>query len=157
MAAKLSEFVRDNVFMPRLKKQGCLVVYDPDRRYQELCRSMGSESVRIVDASESSLESRRAALHGLSDFGNPNLKLEGLLVYVPANKPITDEQKQADPFAIYAECGGIFPQDDGDEFMSLCLRAKPDFATAIRRIFADNPSPSFSIIDALAPALNGRN
>ncbi len=65
MAAKLSEFVRDNVFMPRLKKQGCLVVYDPDRRYQELCRSMGSESVRIVDASESSLESRRAALHGL--------------------------------------------------------------------------------------------
>ncbi len=78
-------------------------------------------------------------------------------MYVPANKPITDEQKQADPFAIYAECGGIFPQDDGDEFMSLCLRAKPDFATAIRRIFADNPSPSFSIIDALAPALNGRN
>ena len=76
-----------------------MVVYDPDRRYQELCRGLGSESVRIVDASESSLESRRAALQGLSDFGNTELKLEGLLVYVPANKPITDEQKQADPFA----------------------------------------------------------
>src|SRR5438094_9275153 len=118
---------------------------------------MDYSSVRREDATESIIESRDASIQALADLGNPKRKLEGLIVYVPANKPITDEQKQADPFAIYAECGGIFPQDDGDEFMSLCLRAKPDFATAIRRIFADNPSPSFSIIDALAPALNGRN
>ena len=102
-----------------------------------------------MDASESSIESRDAAIQALLDLGNPKTKLEGLIVYVPANKPLTDEQKQADPFSIYAECGGVFPEDDGDEFVNLCLKAKPDFATEIRRIFAENPSPSFGIIDAV--------
>ena len=102
-----------------------------------------------MDATESSIESRDAAIQALADLGNPKRKLEGLIVYVPANKPLTDEQKQADPFSIYAECGGVFPEDDGDEFVNLCLKAKPDFATEIRRIFAENPSPSFGIIDAV--------
>ena len=30
--------------------------------------------------------------------------------------------------------GGVFPEDDGDEFVNLCPKAKPDFATEIRRI-----------------------
>ena len=93
MGAKLTEFIRDYVFIPRLKKRGCMVVYDPDRRYQELCRGLGSESVRIVDASESSLESRRAALQGLSDFGNSKLKLEGLLVYFGKKDTFPFEQQ----------------------------------------------------------------
>ena len=149
MVAQLAEFIRKEVLAPRLKKQGCLVVYDPGGRYKELCRSLDSGSVRLVDASESSIESRDAAIQALADLGNPKRKLEGLIVYVPANKPLTDEQKQADPFSIYAECGGVFPEDDGDEFVNLCLKAKPDFATEIRRIFAENPSPSFGIIDAV--------
>jgi hypothetical protein len=102
-----------------------------------------------VDASESSIESRDAAIHALADLGNPKTKLEGLVVYIPTNKPLTDEQKQADPFSIYTECGGVFPEDDGDEFVNLCLKAKPDFATEIRRIFAENPFPSFGVIDAI--------
>ena len=102
-----------------------------------------------MDASESSIESRDAAIQALLDLGNPKTKLEGLIVHVPASKPLTDEQKQADPFSIYAECGGVFPEDDGDEFVNLCLKAKPDFATEIRRIFAENPSPSFGIVDAV--------
>ena len=28
----------------------------------------------------------------------------------PPSAPDTDEQKQADPFALYAECGAVFPQ-----------------------------------------------
>ena len=51
----------------------------------------------------------------------------------PPSAPKTDVQKQADPFALYGECGAVFPQDDGDEYLSLCLRAKPDHATEIRR------------------------
>jgi hypothetical protein len=39
-----------------------------------------------------------------------------VLIYVPTKRPETDEQKQADPFALYAECGAVFPQDDGDEY-----------------------------------------
>ena len=36
------------------------------------------------------------------------MKIEGLIVYVPANKPLTDEQKQADPFSIYVEWAVFF-------------------------------------------------
>ena len=62
---------------------------------------------------------------------------------------LTDEQKQADPFALYAECGAIFPQDDGDEFLSLCLRAKPDYATEIRSLFVRESQPRYVVIDAI--------
>lgn len=125
MGIQLTEFIRSEVLFPRLKKRGCMVVYDPEVRYKDLCQSMGSTSIRVVDASNSSVESRDAALQGLAELGKTKTKLEGLLVYVPARKPVTDEQKQADPFALYAECGAIFPEDDGDEFMNLCLRPSP--------------------------------
>src|SRR6266568_2872010 len=113
MTLQLAEFIRKEVFAPRLKRRGCLVVYDADQRYRELCESMDSTSVRFVDASESSIESREAALEGFADLGTPKSHIHGLLVYVPTRKPITDEQKQADPFSVYAECGGVFPEDDG--------------------------------------------
>src|SRR4051812_18813201 len=131
MRTQLTDFIKTEVFSPRLKKRGCMVVYDPERRYQELCRSMDSPSVRGIDASDSSIESRDSALKGLADLGSPRGELQGLLVYVPERKSLTDEEKQTDPFALYAECGAIFPEDDGDEFKNLCLKAKPDFATEI--------------------------
>ena len=34
----------------------------------------------------------------------------------------------------------MLPQDDGDEYQSLCLRAKPDHGTDIRRVFAETPA-----------------
>jgi hypothetical protein len=49
----------------------------------------------------------------------------------------------------------VFPQDDGDEYLSLCLRAKLDHATEIRRVFADSPGgPSFAVIDAIGGGMN---
>jgi hypothetical protein len=144
------EFIRESVLRPRLKQAGCLVVYDPARRYRDLCFDLMADKVRVVDASESSIESREAALLALREVGQPKAALEGVLIYVPAKRPETDEQKQTDPFALYAECGAVFPQDDGDEYLSLCLRARPDHATEIRRLFADNPGgPSFAVIDAI--------
>ncbi|WP_205937648.1 DUF1819 family protein [Rhizobium leguminosarum] len=45
---------------------------------------------------------------------------------------------------------GVFPRDDGDDYLSLCLRAKPDHSTEVRRVFAGSPSgPPFSVIDAI--------
>jgi hypothetical protein len=130
-------------------------VYDPDRRYRELCLDLASDKVRVVDASASSIESREAALLALRELGQPRSPLEGILIYVPAKRPETDEQKQTDPFALYAECGAVFPQDDGDEYLSLCLRARPDHATEIRRVFATSPSgPAFAVIDAIGGGVN---
>lgn len=146
----IAEFIRESVLRPRLKQSGCLVVYDADKRYREQCFDLAADKVRVVDASESSIESREAALLALREVGQPKTPLEGVLIYVPAKRPETDERKQADPFALYAECGAVFPQDDGDEYLSLCLRARPDHATEIRQVFATSTSgPTFAVIDAI--------
>ena len=118
----IAEFIRESVLRPRLKQAGCLVVYDADKRYREQCFDLAADKVRVIDASESSIESREAALLALREVGQPKAPLEGVLIYVPTKRPETDEQKQADPFALYAECGAAFPQDDGDE--------RPVFAAA---------------------------
>lgn len=112
----IETFIRDNILSRRLKEAEFLVVYDPDRRYRDLCLQIASEEVAVVDAAESSIESREAATQAFQKLGAGSLK--GLLIYVPAKPPITDEQKQVDPFALYAECGAQFPNPaaDSDEY-----------------------------------------
>lgn len=145
--SQIQEFIKDDL-QGRLKKAGSLVFYDHDRRFHELCLDLANEETEVIDASEGSLESRLAALTALRKLGVSQRQTKAL-VYVPARKPITTEQKQLDPFSFYAECGAAFPEDDGDEFLNLCLRAKPDHATEIRHVFAQNPSPSFAVVDAI--------
>lgn len=145
----IKQFIQSEILAPRLDTSGLLVVYDPDRRYRELCLDMDTPDRRVIDASETSIESREQTITALQALGEPHPKLKGLLVYIPARVPLTDEEKQRDPFAVVATCGAVFPDGDGDEYQSLCLKAKADHATEIRRIFAENPSPTFAVIDAL--------
>jgi len=126
-----------------------MVIYDPDGRYRDLCLELASDARRVIDASDSSIESREAALVALQELGQPNASLKELLIYVPARAPLTDEERQRDPFALYAACGAVFPESDGDEYLSLCLRYKADHATEVRRVFAQNPKPTFAMIDAI--------
>lgn len=147
---KIAEFIRESVLRARMQQAGVLVVYDADRRYREQCFDLATEKVRVIDTSESSIESRETALFALRDLAQPQSSVEGILVYVPANRPLTEEQKQADPFAIFSQCGAVFPQDDGDDYISLCLRAKPDHATEVRQVFANSSEgPPFAVIDAI--------
>ena len=149
----IASFILDEVFRPRLKKASVLAVYDPDRRYRDICLSMNDEATTVVDASESSIEAREAAMLALVSLCRPN-EPKQLLVYVPAKPPSSDEDRQADPFAVYAACGAIFPEGDGDGYESLCLKAKPDQATEIRRLFTENPSPTFALIDNVGGGLS---
>lgn len=146
---KISEFIRTQVFAPRLERATMLVVYDPDQRYREICLALATNDVRVTDASESSIESREEALATLQLLGEPNASVKSLLIYVPSARPITDEDLQRDPFAIYGACGAVFPEGDGDEYLSLCLMARADHTTNIRRIFQQDPNPSFAMIDAV--------
>jgi hypothetical protein len=150
---KIKKYIQEQVFLPRLKKNGVLVVYDPEKIYQCVCmnikKDMAGDTIEVVDASNSSITSRENALKALKNLGRPNTDLEGLLVYVPAKAPETEEEKQKDPFALYTVCGSVFPDGAGDAFMHLCLKAKPDHATEIRRIFSQDPTPSFAVIDAV--------
>lgn len=143
----IREFIQQEILLPRLQQSSVLVVYDPAQRYRDLCLDLATTDRQVVDASESSIESREAALAALQCLGQRH----ELLVYVPAKPPLTDEEKQADPFSIYGECGAVFPnpENDHDEYLQLCLKAKMDYTTDIRRIFAENPNPSFAVIDAI--------
>ena len=136
-----------------MRRSGVLVVYDPHRRYRELCLSLAGDAVAVVDASESSIESREAAVRAFVSLGRGEPGPKELLIYVPARAPVTDEERQADPFAAYTVCGAIFPSGDGDDYLSLCLKAKPDHATEIRRLFEQDPSPSFALIDNIGGGL----
>ena len=143
----IAGFIREQVLQPRLAQSGCLVVYDEERRYRGIVQDMASDKLRVVDASESSIESRELAVNGLVALGKGSIN--GLIVYVPAPAPLTDEAKQADPFSAVGACGDVFPHSDSDSFESICLKAKPEQATAIRQIFAADPHASFAVIDAI--------
>lgn len=151
----IAEFIQNKIIRPRLQKSGSLVVYDPAGHYQDVCNSLADEKLLVVDASTSSIESRVAAMQGLRDV--IDWQLVGLLVYVPAKAPQSDEEKQSDPFAAIAAAGTTFPEGDGDSFESLCLKAKPDHTTAIRAVFVQDPSPSFAVVDAIGGGLGWPN
>jgi hypothetical protein len=149
----VAAFILNEIFRSRLQKGSVLAVYDPDRRYHDLCQSLADADTALVDASESSILAREGAmlaLAGLGKAGQPNK----LLVYIPAKRPVTDEERQKDPYAVYSACGAIFPDGDGDGYESLCLKAKPDNATEIRRLFAEDPSPPFALIDNVGGGLS---
>lgn len=148
----IADFIRNEVFRSRLKKASVLAVYDPDKRYRDLCLSIGDSTTAVVDASDSSIEARENAMLALTSLGKPGRPRE-MLVYVPAEPPLSDEARQTDPFAVYATCGAVFPDGDGDGYESLCLKAKPDQATEIRRLFAENPLPPFALIDNVGGGL----
>lgn len=151
----IETFIRENVLAPRLAKRGVLVVYDSAQRYRELCLGMADDHRTVVDCGQSSIESREAASRALVALGKG--KLQGLVLYVPADAPVDDEGRQRDPFSTYAACGEVFPGGDSDSFESLCLRAKPDHVTAIRKIFEADPNPSFAVINAVGGGLGWPN
>ena len=110
---------------------------------------MANDTLKVIDVSNSSITSREDAIKALKELGSPNTGLEELLVYVPAKAPEAEEDKQKDPFALYTVCGGVFPDGAGDAYMHICLKSKPDHATELRRIFGQDPLPSFAVIDAV--------
>ncbi|WP_432697188.1 PglZ domain-containing protein [Marinobacterium sp. YM272] len=154
----IAAFIQQEVFARRLassESHQILVVYDPDQRYRKICLDMADDRCGVVDATESSLQSRAEALEALQSLGSQ--QLEHLVVYVPIEKPLEDEVRQKDPFALYAACGAVFPDGDGDEYRNLCLKAKPDHTTQIRSIFEQDPNPSFAVIDAVGGGLEWPN
>lgn len=151
----IETFIREDILAPRLAKRGVLVVYDPAQRYRAMCQELAGEHCAVVDATESSILSREAASQALVALGKGTL--QGLVVYVPTAAPVDDEGRQRDPFSVYAACGEVFPEGDSDSFESLCLRAKPDHAMAIRKIFEADANPGFAVIDAVGGGLGWPN
>jgi len=147
----IADFIQNQVLRPRMQKAGALVVYDPEQRYREVCTQLTGDKLMVVDATANSIESRLRAMQGLRDVVTH--QLQGLLVYVPAKAPETEEEKQANPFSPVAAAGLVFPEGDGDSYQSLCLKAKPDHVSAIRAVFAQDANPAFAVVDAVGGGL----
>ena len=109
---KIKEFIQKEILLPQVKQRGVLVVYDPVHRYHDLCLELASENLCVIDASQSSITSRAAALAALQEFGRPNPQLEGILVYVPGKPPLTDEEKQREEQAVGDPHGHMRPIDE---------------------------------------------
>jgi hypothetical protein len=68
----LRDHLRTEVFGRLLRdpqSRGCLVVYDPERRYRDIALDLADEQGRVIDASGSVIESREAATEALYDLG----------------------------------------------------------------------------------------
>ena len=71
-----------------------------------------------------------------------------MVVWCPSSPPLTDEQLQGDPFSVLSRVGARFPAGDGDDYASLCRRAKPDHVVELDKLFAEG-EPPFDVVDAL--------
>lgn len=143
----IQEFIRDR-FAKRLEKQASLVVYDPDTRYREIVHSLKSADCAVIDGSESTILGREKALDSWRELAAQSKKQKHLVVYVPLRKPSKDEEKQQDPYQIFAIGGGEFPRDDGDEYQALCHKASPELVGKIDELFKAG-IPDFDTVNTL--------
>ena len=144
---KLREFIRDQ-FKRRLEAGGCLVIYDGEGRYRECAADLASDACAFIDAGDSIIAGREQALTEWLKMARPakSKQPRQLVIYVPAPKPESDEDKCRDPFQIFALGGAAFPESDGDSYQALCRRAKPDFAAQIEALFQAGV-PDFDLVD----------
>ncbi len=143
---KIRDYIRNEVFANRAERAGCLVIYDPKRRYREIVSTLSSASHRVIDAGLSIIEQREAAMSGLAELGAG--KIHQLIIWVPAIPPSSDEDRQRDPFSVFGRIGAEFPVGDGDDYASICRKANPDHVVEINRLFSEG-EPTLDTIDAL--------
>lgn len=142
----IRDYIRDQIFSRRAKDKGILAIYDSNHRYREIATSMTGDTCRVIDVSESIILQREAATVALAEVAEGTL--HQLILWIPTRRPENDEEKQRDPFSIFAEIGDVFPKGDGDEYLDICRRAKPDHVSELNRLF-DGGEPSFEMVDAL--------
>ena len=138
-----------NEFKSRLEESGVLVVFDPDRRYEEVFDKLESDDCELVKGTGSTIQARVAAEKQALEMSRPNPVKKHLAIYVPRQIPESEEDKQMEPFAHFTDIGKAFPQGDQDSYHSLCRKAKAAHVAQIDRLFADGRIPDFETVDAV--------
>lgn len=142
----IRDYIREQVFARRAQDRGSLVIYDPARRYRDVVGALATDKRRVIDVSESIIQQREVASAALGELASGTI--HQLILWIPAKRPLDEDEKQKDPFAVFAEIGEVFPKGDGDDYSELCRRAKPDHVSEINRMFEDG-EPTFEMVDAL--------
>ena len=142
---KIADYIQEQ-FRQRVESHTGLVIYDPAKRYRDLANGLASETVTVVDTTDSIILGRERAMDAWVNLSKAGKQPQYLVVYVPAKPPASDDEKCRDPFQIFALGGGAFPDGDGDSYFSLCRRARPDHAAKIEALFKAG-EPDFATID----------
>lgn len=152
MSFTIEQYIKTDILEKRLADRSVVVVYDAEKRYHNICLELASDDCQVIDATSGSLLTRQSAISALSNLSSG----KQLLVYVPKAAPMEEDDKQKDPFSLYMVAGSVFPDPDrsGDNYIDICIQAKPDQATEIRELFSKNSSPSFGVINAIGGGVN---
>jgi hypothetical protein len=151
---KIADYIRNDIFLPRLKRSSVLVVYDPQKRYRQVVESLEGDKCQVVFADESTIMPRQEAQKLLLKLGTIQGREDQLLVYIDRNTPETEEDKQQEPFSYFSEAGDYFPKGDGETFHALCRRAKPGHQRDIDKLFEQGEPEDFNLVDRVDAGQN---
>ncbi len=146
----VSSLIRDRLGA-RLQERRVVVWYDAERRFEALLPNLDLPACAVVSATGSRLRARRAAdavYRQLNEPGGSPESRQTLLMYMPAARGVTPEQRQEDPFEAFACCGGTFGDNEAESLLSLAQAALPRRADEIARIFREG-RPTLESLDAL--------
>ncbi|MEZ5044069.1 MAG: PglZ domain-containing protein [Saprospiraceae bacterium] len=148
----IKEYIKD-YFSQKLERKQSLVVYDKKLFYKELVNEIASDDIHVFDASENAVLAREEALaYWISELANSADKK--MIVYVPFDRSIEEDDKVTDPYIIFSSGGAIFPDEAIDNYKEICLSALPDKSEKIAELFSTDSWPSFALIDALVDGNN---
>ena len=144
---KIQKFISQHL-QKRLDVHKSLVIYDPDGLYRDIVMELSGDQVTVVDGSASTIVGRETAMNAWCRMGQTYDENMRMAVYLPIKRPPTDQERQQNPYQIFALGGGEFPESDGEAYQALCRQAAPDLAIQIDRLFADG-TPDFETINNL--------
>lgn len=146
----VSAYVRQRLAQ-RLDEKRVVVWYDGERTFQPLLARLDLPRVVVISAAASPLRARReadAAYRRLNEPGGGEASRQHLLIYVPAARGVSAEQRNDDPFEVFACCGGVFGVNEAESLHSLAQGALPQGADEISRLFREG-RPTLAFLDAL--------
>lgn len=149
---KVSSFIK-NILAQKLAEQRVLVWYDGEGSFADFINRLDLPDVNIVSAHESILMARRKAETLFRLIDNPSAPLRDkdahLLIYVPYRRAPDDEARTLDPFEGFAAAGAAFGETEAEQLKSMAMRALPEFADQIERMFREG-QPTLVVLDSLS-------
>lgn len=137
-----------------LDERRVVVWYDAERAFADLIGKLNLEHCMIVSCEQSRLQARRDAettyrrLNGSDTSPETKEANDNLLIYLPASRGATDEEKMQDPFEAFARCGAPFGDQEGQQLQSLAQLALPRQAQTISHLFREG-RPTLALLDNL--------
>jgi hypothetical protein len=150
-----AEYLLDHIFLPRLQERRVLVVFDPQKRYLEICQHLQSEQCQVVFTEGRPISSRQEAMERWMAMGADTTFQSQMLLYCVEASPVPgSEAHLAHPFAAYMAIGHQFPSlRAGDDFKQLCHRFLRGRTAEVEQLFA-GAEPTFAMIDSLVEGSN---